>query len=465
MAGQTSKSARAVAAQALSQFDPTHNYAGTILNRLLEQTHERQRTTDLVLGTTRNRTAIDTVIAKFAACPADRIPVKLLSIIRIGVYELLHSPQTAEYSIVSEAVENAKSVGTGKQTGFVNAVLRQVAKHVSNRQVSMAEANAVRTLPQTPATGCEFDADFLPDPTAQPADYFAAAFSLPRWLVADWLERYDTDLSRRICLASNRRPSIYIRPNPLRTTAQELLDRLRQADIQSQIIPQEHGVPMIMIKSPRAVTQLPGFADGLFTVQDISASQAVPTLAPQPGWTVLDLCAAPGVKTMQLAEASGDSAKVVATDIDGKRLEMVRENVTRLGIKGVEIISYRDLANRASAMAPFDAILLDVPCSNTGVLARRVEARFRVTPKILKDLVKVQAGLLVRAAEVLRPGGRVCYSTCSIQSAENDQLIRKFLRRNRHFDLESEMLSLPSAEIPDHDGGYIAVVTRTRKEP
>ena len=458
-------SARAIAAEVLNQFDPEHNYASVILNKLLHQTNEKQRATDLVFGTIRNRNVIDTVITTFSGRPVERIPSKLLNIIRIATFELIYSPQTPQYSIINEAVENTKAVGGKKQTSFVNAVLRQITRHISNRQIQLSQAGPKATLPQTPSTGCEFDTCFLPDSTDQPVDYLSTCFSLPKWLLTDWLGEFSVESAQQICFASNRRPSIYIRPNTLKTTTQELVERFRQADIDAEIITE-----MIRIRSPRVVTEdarlssveaLPGFAEGLFTVQDITASQAVRLLQPQPGWTILDLCAAPGVKTTQLAEITGDSATIIATDIDVQRLKMVKENTTRLGTKSVEIVAYVDLEARASKIGFFDALLLDVPCSNTGVLAKRIETRYRLNPKAIKELVKTQTDLLHRAATMTKPGGKICYSTCSIQKAENSELVKDFLQKNHSFKLESEKLILPSAEDGlDHDGGYVAVLTR-----
>jgi len=472
MTGRRPKTAREIATAVLNRFDPERNYAGPILNKLLQKTEEKQRATDLVFGTIRNRTAIDIAIAKFADCPVERIPSELLNIIRVASFELLYSPQTGEHAIVNEAVESAKAVAGAKQTGFVNAVLRQITRHITNRQIQLSEANVRRTLPQTPSTGCELDTDILPDPEASPAEYFSTAFSLPKWLVTDWLSEFGAELTRQICFASNRRPSIYIRPNRLRTTTQELAERFRQADIDFEIVPNvipaQAGIQkssdaddsMIKLKSPRAVTALPGFAEGLFTVQDITVAQAVRLLQPQPEWTILDLCAAPGVKTMQLAELTGDSAKIIATDIDSDRLEKVKENTTRLGINSVKIVAYENLGRTATEIGPFDAVLLDVPCSNTGVLAKRVEARYRIKPRAIKELTKIQSELLKTAAEMLKNQGKICYSTCSIQKQENNELVKDFLLENKNFKLESEKLTLPSAESPDHDGGYIAIIKR-----
>jgi 16S rRNA (cytosine967-C5)-methyltransferase len=327
MTRQRPITARAVAIAVLNEFDPQRNYASPILNKLLDKTQERQRATDLVFGTIRNQTAIDMIIAGFGDCPAERIPTGLLNIIRIGAYELIYSPTTPEYSIVNEAVENAKAMGGKKQTGFVNALLRQISRHIKNRQIPLAEANAARTLPQTSLTGCEFDTDILPDPELSPADYFSAAFSLPKWLVSDWLAEFGLEKTRQICFASNRKPGIYVRPNTLKTTTKELAEKFRQAEVDFDILPDES---MIRIKAARAVTDLPGFAEGFFTIQDMTASRTVGILKPQPGGTILDLCAAPGVKTTQLAESTGDSAKIIATDINNERLQMLRENIARL---------------------------------------------------------------------------------------------------------------------------------------
>lgn len=512
-ADQKPKSARITAAEVFEQFDPERDYASGILNRLLQQTDQKQRATDLVLGTTRNRFAIDTVIATFSANPIDRIPARLLNVIRLAAYELIYCPETPQYSIVNEAVEGIKRDGGKKQMGFVNAVLREIVRHTSNRQAELSQTSARCTLPQSPMSGCEFDRCFLPDPRDSQANYLATAFSLPRWLIAEWLEEFGVEVARQICFASNRRPSTYIRPNPLKTTTQELAECLRQAGINQEgphfakqgkmgtqeIVPE---VEMIRIKGPAAVTELPGFSRGLFTVQDITASQPVKVLKPQPNWTILDLCAAPGVKTTQLAEATGDSARIIATDIDRRRLERVIENIARLGINNVRIVAYKELmanrkwqgANRQGQIAagdkpfatsdnrwrPFDAVLLDVPCSNTGVLARRPEVRYRIRAQTSADLAKTQIDLLRKAAIMIRASGRICYSTCSIQKDENSRLVRRFLAKNHDFELQYEQLWLPVCsseglrrdesaapassfgrqEWPDHDGGYVAIMAK-----
>lgn len=455
MSARELQSARAVAAQTLQRFDPACDYAGTILDPLLSQTDERQRATDLVCGTIRNLHAIDAVIARFSGRRPDRIAPALLSIIRVGIYELAYSPATPVYSIVNEAVNNARKAGGRKQTGFVNAVLREIVRHLANREAQPAASNPRRTLIREPGTGCEFDTDLLPDPAISPAEYLSTCFSLPLWLVRDWLDAFGPDQTRQVCLGSNRRPSLYIRVNLLRTTAQDLLARLEQAGIKAEIVP-DMTLDLLRITSPHAVTELPGFSEGLFTVQDLSASQAVRVLQPQPGWTILDMCSAPGTKTTQIAELTQDSATILATDIDPERLKRVQENIARLGLMSITIIPYTQLAH--GTVGPFDAILLDVPCSNTGVLARRIEARYRLRPETIHDLAAIQRTLLEKAAALLKPSGRICYSTCSIQKPEDQDVIRDFLATHKQFKLACEQLTLPSLAPFDHDGAYMAIL-------
>ncbi len=494
------KSARLIAVQALNQFQMPKAFGigpigpiGPILEPLLDQTNQRQRATDLVRGTVRNLTALDKIITKCSGRPIKRIATPLLAIIRVGAYELVYSPATPPYSIVDEAVKTARRFGGKKQTGFVNAVLRQVLRHIKERQAPLADSPPRRTLIQTTETGCQVDIDILPDPDSEPASYLSDCFSLPQWLVEEWIAEFGFDRAREICMGSNRRPSVYIRINPLKTTPEDLLKRFEAAGVDAELCrmgfspcgSDQHGLKpilqtkpsnaptseMIRTVGPQSVAKLPGFDEGLFAVQDLSASEAVRMLDPQPGWKILDLCAAPGTKAMQLAEATGDAAEIFATDIDAKRLEKVHENVARLGFKSVKVFQ----GPKALGIGPigpigpmlntggvqeFDAVLVDVPCSNTGVLAKRIEVRFRISPEKVKELAETQRRLLKTASELVKPGGKICYSTCSIQRAENEDVVRAFIAANKSFELVKESLITPSAKPPDRDGAYIAILKK-----
>ncbi|MHC4637462.1 MAG: 16S rRNA (cytosine(967)-C(5))-methyltransferase RsmB [Planctomycetota bacterium] len=455
MTGRTQKSARVVAAEVLNRLDLKKDYASTILSRFLEKTNQKQRATDLVFGSIRNRWAIDMVISKLSSRSPERIPDKILNIIRIGVYELIYCPETALHAIVNEAVEQIKTIAGKKQVGFVNAVLRQITRHIKNRRAELAKVDIATTLPQSAEYGCEFDIKILPNPADHPADNYSSAYSLPKWLVQQWLDDYGGKQTRQICQAANRKPALYIRVNTLVTTTEDLNEQFRQAGIDSKII----NTRLINIKSPASVTLLPGYEQGLFSVQDMTASLPVKLLDPQPNWKILDLCAAPGGKTTQLAELTNDKATIIVTDIDNKRLRLLNENIDRLKLHSVTVINYKDLQKTVEQIGPFDGVLLDVPCSNTGVLARRPEVRYRINRKAIEAITKTQAKLLEKASKLVKPGGRICYSTCSIQNDENGLLIKHFLK-NRSFELVSETLTLPCAQ-KDHDGGYSAVLINT----
>ncbi len=455
MAGLESKTARRIAAEVLCEAELRQQFAGEILNNYPQLT-ERQRATDLVFGVLRNQVVIDLVIERFSSCPIERVPDRILNILRVGIYELMYCPQTAEYAIVNEAVDYTKHITNKKQAGFVNAVLRQTLRHILCRRKLLDQAHPRKTIPQTWDTGCELSIELFPDRDASPREYLSIVFSLPAWLVGTWLSEYGLEQTRQIVFASNRRPSVYLRPNPLKTTAGELVERLKAAEVDCEIEPESQ---MIKLTSPGSITALPGFDEGLFAVQDLSATETVRLLNPQPGWTILDLCAAPGTKTIQLAQSAGGTAKILATDIDSSRLEKVKENVARIGLsRCVTVIEYNALDDFTKRFGGFDCVLVDAPCSNTGVLARRPEVRHRIIMDGIAKLTKAQGDLLCKAAELLKPGGVLCYSTCSIQPQENSVLVKGFLQDNPGFTLKKEKLVLPSASHTDHDGGFTAVI-------
>jgi 16S rRNA (cytosine967-C5)-methyltransferase len=225
---------------------------------------------------------------------------------------------------------------------------------------------------------------------------------------------------------------------------------------------------MVRLNKSGNIAELKAFKEGLFTIQDITSSRVVHLLNPQPNWKVFDICAAPGTKTTQIAELMNNKGFIIATDKDNTRLAMLDENIKRLGVTSVRIIDYETFFRYPSHLSSADAVLLDAPCSNTGVLARRPEVRLRITPAQVHELAQTQNKLLKLAASLLSAGGRICYSTCSILSQENSDVVNTFIRQQPEFSLEKENLFLPSAcgepveaiASYDFDGGYAAILIR-----
>jgi 16S rRNA (cytosine967-C5)-methyltransferase len=477
------KTSRQVALEVLNKFDVGRHNATEILHSIIDQTVRRSQATDLVFGVIRNQFAIDMLITKVGRTPAERVHKKLINILRIGTYELVFAPKTAEYAIVNEAANLAgasrgetasrRAVAGKKQVGFVNATLRNISRGIADRTISLADADPVKILPRppcrrqvaagrgrSPQAGCLFTEVILPDPKTHPADYLSNAFSLPKWLISSWLHEFGFARTRQICFASNRAPSVFVRPNTLKISATALAERFTADRIGFKIDPSE---TMLKLKSHQLVAELSGFAEGLFTVQDPASAQAVEILAPKPGWTVIDLCAAPGGKTVQMAQRMKNTGRIIATDIDPERLQKVGQNCKRLGITIVEPIPYRQVHRAITEVDRCDAILLDVPCSNTGVLARRPEVRLRITPEAVAGLTQTQLQILEKAAKTARDNSKICYSTCSILKQENSEVVRHFLSDSPDFRLDSENLTLPSPATPesfDHDGGYTAILSK-----
>jgi 16S rRNA (cytosine967-C5)-methyltransferase len=463
MAQSNYKTSRQVALDVLNNFQIGRHDAGKILHSIIHQTERRAQATDLVFGVIRNRPAIDMVIDKMTDAPLKKIPKKLLNILRIGVYELVFAPETADYAIVNEAVNMAGDIVGKKQAGFVNAVLRNTSRSIADRTISLTDADTLKTLPQSPQAGCQFSIEILPDPKINPADHLSKAFSLPEWLIADWLSDFGFERARQICFASNRPPSIFLRPNTLKISAKALAERLSAEEIECEL---DLTSTTLKLKSHTSVTELPGFDEGLFAVQDPTSAKAIEILAPKSGWTIIDLCAAPGGKTVQMAQLMDNIGRIIATDIHHERLQKVDQNCKRLGITIAQIVPYDRLAHAVSEVE-CDAVLLDVPCSNTGVLARRAEVRLRIKPQVVSSLAQTQLELLQKAAEMTRVGSKICYTTCSILNQENIEVINQFLSKSPDFKLASEKLILPRTANDtsfDHDGGYTAILVKSEPE-
>lgn len=264
---------------------------------------------------------------------------------------------------------------------------------------------------------------------------------------AAWLPRYGVEECRRLGFWFAGPARLTLRCNPLRIEREQLLSALHQAGHGAEA--GEHP-QAIRLHEPGPLRDLPGYAEGWFSVQDESALRVASALAPQPGETVLDLCAAPGGKTTHLAELMRNSGRIIACDVDARRLRTVAELAQRLGLTIVEtcLIS----ADGAGLPAgPFDCVLADVPCSNTGVLGKRPEARWRLRPNDLRHLTMLQTRLLRLARKHVRPGGAMVYSTCSIEPEENHQVVEAMLRESLDLRLEAEEDAVPGHPA---DGGY-----------
>ncbi len=412
---------------------------------------DRALSRELVAGVERRRGTLDAVIAAYV--PRPRFPRDLRTLLRLGFYQLLFLDRVPAHAAVDETVGLARARRGVRQAGFVNAVLRGALRELEAGSSGGGSGDPRRAFEVGPRR-FRFGRDVFPDPSADLADHLAAVHSHPRALVERWIACFGEAGAKAIFEADNRVPPLTVRVNRMRTTRERLLRELQGLGFEAKA--GVHPLAVRVDPGARGLVDSEPFRAGRFTVQDETAMEAVSLLDLRPGERVLDLCAAPGGKATQIAEALDDEAEVLACDVSEDRLARLRENAARLGLRSIRpILRARDSRNPPAQ--DVDRILVDAPCSNTGVLARRPEARWRFTPANLRAVTRLQAECLRAGLRALRPGGRLVYSTCALEPEENGDLVRQVLRSVKRVEVLEERFRPPG---PDHDGGYAAALIR-----
>lgn len=377
---------------------------------------------ELVYGVLRHRASLDWRLGLIADRPVERLPLVVRAALWLGAYQLLHLDRVPASAAVDESVALAKRLPGGHWAGFVNAVLRRLAKE-----------------PAPP----------WPSPEAEPLRYLSLRYSCPSWLVARWLARFGPAKAEEACRATTMVPPLTVRANSLRTTREALAEALAAEGC--AVRPTAVSPVGLLVEKRGLVAGLPQFAQGLFYVEDEAAQLVVRLVDPRPGELVLDACAAPGGKATHLAELMGDRGEVVALDRSEARLARLRENCRRLGVHIVRPLvadAADERLDHPALARPFDRVLVDAPCSGLGVLRRHPEGKWRKGEADLPAHHAAQARLLDRTARLLRPGGVLVYSTCSPEPEENEQVVDEFCDRHPEFRRESVEPWLP----PDGSG-------------
>jgi 16S rRNA (cytosine967-C5)-methyltransferase len=423
-----------------------------ILDRQLTQyplsPADRRLTTQLTYGVLRRRGTLHALLAPLVSRPAANVEAFLWDALYLGAYQLALMSQIPVHAAIHETVELASAFGRPGAKGFLNGVLRALAALVTPERTTTPGPDA---LPLEKGEYRRLTRAVLPDLASHPVEYLAAGFGLPNWMAKRWSMRHDADECRRLGFWFAGAAPLTLRCNLLRTDRETMLQACRAAGLNV-----ERGVhpQAVRVQDAVPIRELPGYEQGWFAVQDEASMRVAPALAPAAGMTVLDLCAAPGGKTTHLAELMGNRGRIVAGDVDDKRLATVENLAERLGIT---IIETRRLTPEGEVGEPtetFDAVLVDVPCSNTGVLGRRPEVRWRLRPDDLNRLVSLQVRLLRLGARHVKPGGAVVYSTCSMEPEENQEVVRHVAGV---LLMEAEEDQVPGRP---GDGGYWAKLRR-----
>jgi 16S rRNA (cytosine967-C5)-methyltransferase len=481
---------REIAARVLQQRRTGDEFTEILLERALDGAKlpaaDRGLCQELVYGIVRWLATLDWLIAQKTHGRTQK--AGLQDLLRLGLYQIFWLDRIPEHAAVHETVELAKRNGFGPQAGFVNALLRGYLREADPTKESLSKLKATQ-----PALG----------------------YSHPEWLVERWRKRWGEERTRQLLEWNNTPPKTFARVNTLKTDAGRLIERWREEDVEYDFFRREWCAEnsMFELKSHPPLPTLPSFRQGLFYIQDPSTLIAACELDPKPGEVILDLCAAPGGKTTFLAQLARNEARIVAADVSSERLKMVQENCHRLGVTCVEAVCSATLwpphpsplplgrpeqesasagrqfsaptnsdarseaippthlmaeepgmkafANNQSRIAnrQYDRVLVDAPCSNTGVMRRRVDLRWRFRPEEIERLRDTQLELLRQASTRLKSGGLLVYSTCSLEPEENQEVVQQFLSEQTGFRLECERGLLPFAD--GVDGAYVGKIRRS----
>ncbi len=392
---------RAAAVNTLLRVRDKGAYVNAALDRTLSRADisERGRAflTQLVYGTVRHQSLCDHVLRGLLTQPLEKLPGAILIILRMGVFQSLFCRSVTFPSMVHTSVELAKHRGHAGTTRLVNAVLRRAPQRMED-------------VP-------------LPPWETHPADRLSVRYSLPPWITKAWLTQFGSDEAARLCAACNEEAPVSVRANLLQTstdTLMALFEKAKCGPIKGTRIPEEltltEGLPPSRSKL---------FREGQYFIQDAASMLPPHALDPQPGETILDLCAAPGGKTTHIAQLAHDKARVVAMDIHPDKLRFVRENAERLGC-----VSIRTVCGNG-AQAPFgeafDRVLIDAPCSGLGTIRRHPDLKWRVTPEAIARLAVEQQQLLRSAIRLCKNGGTLVYSVCTFTPEETEEALQAAL--------------------------------------
>lgn len=404
---------RGIAFAVLQQVLINQAYTNLALQQALRDSRldgrDRALATEIVYGTVQRQITVDALMSPYIKRPIRDLDGASLTILRMTVYQLAFLDKIPHYAALNEAVELAKRA-VPRAAGFVNGVLRAYLRNpqTTEERIASLERKAKRF-----------------------ADRASLRYGYPVWIVERFEHVYGRDRTLRILSAGNEPSALSVRVNRLRASRQEVARELAEAIPESDV----HESPLspvgLRLRSGTDVDRLAAFQGGRITVQDEGAMLIAPLLTPSRGERILDMCAAPGTKTTHIAELQGDAGSILACDIHVHKLKLIRQARDRLGLTSIEtrLSDARMLSEAVELAGTFDAVLLDAPCSGLGVLRHRPDIRFRRRPRDLAKLADLQRELLVTAVGLVRPGGRIVYSTCTIVPEENETLVANVIEQ------------------------------------
>ena len=428
--------ARATAFKILSDVYINKAYSNTALSRGLDSTEnltgvDRAFITELVYSTLRHSLSLDCIIKQFSSLKGNKISGQAMIILRMGLAQVFFMDKVPQSAACNESVKLAGKYGHEGVKRFVNGILRNVLRKT--------EGDIGRI---------EFSSWF-------------EEYGYQKWMADEFVRDYGVETAKRIMSADSLPQPFSIRVNRLRTGREELKSSLEDSGF--EVSNSEFSEDALILNKPSSITLIKQFQDGLFYVQGESSMQAVRLLGAKPGNKVLDLCSAPGGKTTHIAEIMENQGEIVAGDIYTNKLERIKENSKRLGIKIIKPVLHDATVYNEEFCEGFDCVLADVPCSGTGVIRSRPEIKFIRTEEEVSELLKIQENILKNAVRYIKPGGVLVYSTCSILKRENICQVSKLLENTDDICLgDAGMCEMYPQD--GRDGFFMAQMIKVREE-
>ena len=427
---------RELVLEMLIEIIEKNQYSHLVLRDVLDKyqylsKQERAFMTRLTEGTLEHLIELDYIIDSFSKTKVRKMKPMIRSILRMSVYQIKYMDSVPDSAVCNEAVKLAKRHGFGQLSGFVNGVLRNISRNISDVRYP-DQKDMVRFL--------------------------EVKYSMPQWIVKQWINDYGMEKTEQILKGFDRENPLSIRTNTLKCTPEELRDKLKAEGV--IVEPVKDLDYAFYISGFDYLNGLQSFEDGLFYVQDVSSMMAVELAAPEENDYVIDVCAAPGGKSTHLAEKLKGTGMVEARDLTDYKVDLIRDNIDRHELHNMKAVLMDATSYDEASVNKADVLICDLPCSGLGVLGRKTDIRYKISHEQEKELMELQRQILDTVHQYVKHGGTLVYSTCTIDKMENEDNVRWFADKYKDFVLKEERQLLPGQL--GGDGFFLAKFIREK---
>jgi len=391
---------------------------------------ERAFLTRIAEGTIEHMLEMDFIINSFSKVKVNKMKPLIRNLLRMSVYQLKYMDSIPDAAVCNEAVKLARKRGFGQLRGFVNGVLRNIARELAHLQ--------------------------YPDEKLEPVRFLEVTYSVPAWMAEQWMKDFGYEQTKGICASFLQERPITIRTNLTKTTPEELKGKLEKEGVTVKAI--EKLPYAFEISGYDYLQALESFEQGLFYVQDISSMMVAEIAVPEKGSYIIDVCAAPGGKSSHLAEKMSGMGMVEARDLTEYKVSLIEENIERHGLENMRAVQMDATVFDAESEEKADVLICDLPCSGLGVMGKKTDIRYKMTAEKQQDLVQLQRQILDTVHTYVKKGGTLVYSTCTIHKEENQGNVEWFIAKYPEFEVLSSEQMFPGGEY--HDGFFIAKLRR-----